>query len=255
MTLLDKIRTINKIIQDSAASAIDFENMARAVAECIGANLYVINTQGKLLGYGLDAATSCEVMVEMAKIGNAFPRSYTDSLLAVTETSVNIRRGGNCTFADKECPLGNKYATIVPICGGPRRLGTVVLSKLGEFSEADLILAEYVATVVGVEIMRAEAERLEETARHRVAVAIAIDTLSYSELEAVQNIFHELPEGEGLLVASKIADKVGITRSVIVNALRKLESAGVIEVRSLGMKGTYIKIMNEFLLEELSKVG
>ena len=43
------------------------------------------------------------------------------------------------------------------------------------------------------------------------------------------------------LFASKIADRVGITRSVIVNALRKLESAGVIESRSLGMKGTYIK--------------
>ena len=50
---------------------------------------------------------------------------------------------------------------------------------------------------------------------------------------------------EGLLVASKIADRVGITRSVIVNALRKLESAGVIESRSLGMKGTFIKVLND----------
>ena len=41
---------------------------------------------------------------------------------------------------------------------------------------------------------------------------------------------------EGLLVASKIADRVGITRSVIVNALRKFESAGLIETKSLGMK-------------------
>ena len=39
---------------------------------------------------------------------------------------------------------------------------------------------------------------------------------------------------EGILVASKIADRVGITRSVIVNALRKFESAGVIESRSYG---------------------
>ncbi len=52
----------------------------------------------------------------------------------------------------------------------------------------------------------------------------------------------------------KIADRVGITRSVIVNALRKFESAGVIESRSLGMKGTFIKILNDYLLEELEKV-
>ena len=78
--------------------------------------------------------------------------------------------------------------------------------------------------------------------------------MSYSELEAVEHIFKELNDTQGLLVASKIADKVGITRSVIVNALRKLESAGVVEVRSLGMKGTYIRILNDYLLEELERI-
>jgi len=85
-------------------------------------------------------------------------------------------------------------------------------------------------------------------------VQIAIDTLSYSELEAIEHIFDELDGEEGLLVASKVADRVGITRSVIVNALRKFESAGVIESRSLGMKGTYIKILNDYLLEDLEKL-
>ena len=45
-----------------------------------------------------------------------------------------------------------------------------------------------------------------------------------------------------------------ITRSVIVNALRKFESAGVIESKSLGMKGTYIKVLNEYLLDEVQKM-
>ena len=58
---------------------------------------------------------------------------------------------------------------------------------------------------------------------------------------------------EGILVASRVADKSSITRSVIVNALRKLESAGVIESRSLGMKGTHIKVINEKLLEYLKE--
>ena len=55
-------------------------------------------------------------------------------------------------------------------------------------------------------------------------------------------------------MASRIADRVGITRSVIVNALRKFESAGVIESRSSGMKGTYIKIVNDVIFDELDKV-
>ncbi|EFR90969.1 GTP-sensing transcriptional pleiotropic repressor CodY, partial [Listeria innocua FSL S4-378] len=44
------------------------------------------------------------------------------------------------------------------------------------------------------------------------------------------------------------------TRSVIVNALRKLESAGVIDSRSLGMKGTFIRVLNDKFLVELEKL-
>ena len=61
-------------------------------------------------------------------------------------------------------------------------------------------------------------------------------------------------KGLGNVSMNMIADKVGITRSVIVNALRKFESAGVIESRSLGMKGTHIKILNPKLLDELKKI-
>ena len=72
--------------------------------------------------------------------------------------------------------------------------------------------------------------------------------------KAIVHIFDEMNGVEGILVASKIADRVGITRSVIVNALRKFESAGVIESRSSGMKGTYIKVLNDAVFDELDKV-
>ena len=103
------------------------------------------------------------------------------------------------------------------------------------------------------EIMRMRSERIEEQARKKASVQIALATLSYSEKEAIEHIIAELDSKEGLLVASRIADKVGITRSVIVSALRKSESAGVIESRSLGMKGTYIKVLNDYLFDELGK--
>ena len=105
-----------------------------------------------------------------------------------------------------------------------------------------------------MEILREKTEEIEEEARSKAVVQMAISSLSYSELEAIEHIFEELDGKEGLLVASKIADRVGITRSVIVNALSKLESAGVIESRSLGMKGTYIKVLNDKFLVELEKL-
>ena len=97
-------------------------------------------------------------------------------------------------------------------------------------------------------------EENEEEKRKVSIVRSAINTLSYSELEAILHIFDELDGNEGILVASRIADRVGITRSVIVNALRKFESAGVIESRSSGMKGTYIKVVNDVVFDELDRI-
>ena len=41
---------------------------------------------------------------------------------------------------------------------------------------------------------------------------------------------------------------------MVVNALRKFESAGVIESRSSGMKGTYIKVLNDAIYSELDEL-
>ena len=103
-------------------------------------------------------------------------------------------------------------------------------------------------------MMRSVNEENEEDARKKQIVKSAISTLSFSEMDAIRHIFEELDGNEGILVASKIADRVGITRSVIVNALRKFESAGVIESRSSGMKGTYIKVLNDAVFEELQEI-
>ena len=133
--------------------------------------------------------------------------------------------------------------------------GTVFMYRKEHHYEIDdIILVEYGTTVVGLEMMRSVNEENAEETRKVSIVKSAISTLSFSELEAIQHIFDELDGSEGILVASKIADRVGITRSVIVNALRKFESAGVIESRSSGMKGTYIKVLNDVVFDELKKM-
>lgn len=254
-TLLEKTRDINRMVQKNAASPINFMELARILSGGIVANIYILGRKGKILGHCFNSDFVCDVMSDLVKDEHKFPPKYNEELLQNDFTSVNIKRNGICTFvADRRCRLSDKFTSFVPVIGGGERLGTIVLSKSGEFTDEDLLLAEYGATLIGMEIIRAKTEKIEVIARQKAAVSIAIDTLSYSELEAVENIFNEMKSDHGLLVASKIADKVGITRSVIVNALRKLESAGVIEVRSLGMKGTYIRIKNDYLLDELEKL-
>ncbi|MDE6419534.1 MAG: GTP-sensing pleiotropic transcriptional regulator CodY, partial [Lachnospiraceae bacterium] len=144
---------------------------------------------------------------------------------------------------------------ITPMEIAGERLGTLFLYKSdGAYDIDDIILCEYGTTVVGLEMLRSVNEENAEEVRKTQVVRSAINTLSTSEQEAVVHIFDELGGMEGILVASKIADRVGITRSVIVNALRKFESAGVIESRSSGMKGTYIRVVNDVVFDEIREL-
>lgn len=254
-TLLEKTRKINRLLQKS--EKVDYPEISRLLSDVLESNVYIANRNGTILGYSLVDGFECEIMMERVLQGGVFPERYVEWLMRITETSPNhILKNHMCAFSDDtECLFAGKFTTIVPVHGSGERIGTLIVAKFqDQFSDDDLLLAEYGATVVGMEILRDKSDRIEEEARKKATVQVALGTLSYSELEAIMHILNELDGNEGLLVASKIADRVGITRSVIVNALRKFESAGVIESKSLGMKGTYIKILNDLLLEELRKM-
>ncbi len=254
MELLEKTRKINKLLQNG--DKVEFNAIARTLRDVIGANTYIVGRKGGVKGYSLISEFECDIMKEHVLSIKRFPETYLKFIMGISETVANIPHAEQeCSFLkDAKCIFNDKMTTIVPIYGNGERLGTLIVAKYDAgFNDEDLLLVEYAATVLGVEILHDREARVAEEARKRVMVQIAFSTLSYSELEAVINILGELNGDEGLLVASKIADRVGITRSVIVNALRKFESADLIETKSLGMKGTYIRVKNEFLFDELKK--
>ncbi|WP_019413039.1 GTP-sensing pleiotropic transcriptional regulator CodY [Paenisporosarcina sp. TG20] len=256
MNLLAKTRKINSMLQASSGKKVNFKEMATTLSNVIECNVFILSRKGKLLGFEINQQIENERIIKMME-DRQFPEEYTKNLFNVNETSANLDVFNQHTvFPTENRELFKEgLTTIVPIIGGGVRLGTLILGRLkNEFEDDDLILGEYGGTVVGMEILREKSEEIEIEARNKAIVQMAINSLSYSELEAIEHIFEELEGNEGLLVASKIADRVGITRSVIVNALRKLESAGVIESRSLGMKGTYIKVLNNKFLNELAEL-
>lgn len=252
--ILVKMRKLNGILQTSGASHLSFQDLCHTMMNILDSNVYVVSKKGKILGVSLfDHQDSAVVDSELGE--KFFPTEHQEELLKINESMFNVTEEKLMSIFKDDLESYSKFVTIVPIIGNAQRLGTFIIARREEcFLEEDLILAEYAATIIGLEIMRAKSDEHEESARKKAIVQMAISTLSYSEFEAIVNIFEELDSDEGLLVASKIADKAGITRSVIVNALRKFESAGVIETRSLGMKGTYIKVLNNKLLVELEKI-
>ena len=254
-TLLQKTRRLNKTLQGYGTKGVSFMELSEILSQILDANVYIASMKGRVLGYELANGFECDIIQSEIVKEQRFPKMYNDELLRYNETNENVKEITDCVFDQvSECAYQDKITTIIPINSGGNRLGTLLLARFGRnFTEEDLILGEYSATIVGMEILRSKNDEIEKEAREKAGVQMAIGTLSYSELEAMEHIFNELDGDEGLLVASKIADRVGITRSVIVNALRKFESAGVIESRSLGMKGTHIKILNDKLIEELKK--
>ena len=230
MELLEKTRKINKLLQ--RGEKVEFNAIARLLKEVIVSNVYIVGRKGGIKGFALLDDFECDIMREQVLDLKRFPPAYLNFIMECRETVSNIGHvNEECSFLKgTKCYFGDKRTTIVPIYGNGERIGTLIVAKYDrEFNDEDLLLAEYAAAVIGVEILHERAARVEEEARKKAMVQIAFSTLS------------------------KIADSVGITRSVIVNALRKFESAGLIETKSLGMKGTYIRIKNEFLFDELNK--
>lgn len=258
-TLLEKTRQINELLQQKNTFSTDYDlpydQMANTLGDILDSNSYIISSDGSLLGFNEKHDVN-NARVKNMFVEKQFPKSYTDMVgnLSITEANITIDSDMTAFPIESRDLYPKGLTTVVPIYGAGERLGTIILSRIAEsFSEDDLVLAEYGATVVGMQILYQTSKNIEEDIRSATAVQMAVNTLSYSELKAVKAIFNALEGDEGRLTASNIADEIGITRSVIVNALRKLESAGIIESRSLGMKGTYLKVLNHRFKTELDK--
>ena len=233
--LLDKTRKINKLLHNSSSSKVVFNDICQVLMDTLSSNILVLSKKGKVLGVSFCPGVE-EIRELIAdEVGGHVDPLLNERFLGVLSTKENV----NLQTLGFEHVSSSYQGIINPIDIAGERLGTVFM---------------YRTTVVGLEMMRAVHEENAEEDRKKQVVKSAFNTLSFSELEAIIHIFDELDGDEGILVASKIADRVGITRSVIVNALRKFESAGVIESRSSGMKGTYIKVLNEVIFDELEEI-
>ncbi|MCL2286225.1 MAG: hypothetical protein FWC32_07655 [Firmicutes bacterium] len=183
-------------------------------------------------------------------------RAHTHAAVTVTNQSsqvvVELLQPNNTKSGDVEHCLG------LPIMAGDSVIGNISLCRFGDaFSKEENLALGIAISVCTIMLRQQDTKLIADKQRRREGVRNLINTLSFSELEAATEILKELEQGgknEGLLVAGHIADRLGFTRSVVTAALKKLEGASLIETRSLGMKGTFIKVKDLLLVEELGKL-
>ncbi len=207
--LLDKTRKINKLLHNNNSSKVVFNDICEVLSEILDSNILVISKKGKVLGVGLCKGVEEITELITGQVGAHIDELLNERLLSVLSTKENVNLA-TLGFMEK---IDMYQAIITPIDIAGERLGTLFIYKCdAQYDIDDIILSEYGTAVVGLEMMRSVNEESAEEQRKVNIVRSAISTLSFSELEAIQHIFDELDGNEGILVASKIADRVGPVR-------------------------------------------
>src|SRR5699024_5896549 len=130
----------------------------------------IVSKQGKLHGIGQVEAIENDRIVTMFE-NRQFPEEYVSQIMRLTESRENIEFEDEITIFPTEDSYQVSETCIFPIFGGCNRLGTLILGRSEtEFSEDDLVLAEYTATVVGMEILREKNDEVEQKARDKASI-------------------------------------------------------------------------------------
>src|SRR5699024_8711236 len=118
MSLLDKTRQINSLLQKTAGKPVNFNDMAATLSEVLTGNVFILSRRGNLIG----VATYQEIENERKKHmldERRFPEEYTTGLLSITETTDNIDTESSYSvfpYENREL-FQDRLTTIVPMIG------------------------------------------------------------------------------------------------------------------------------------------
>lgn len=246
MSILEKFHEMEILLKKEE---LELSELVSKISTLIGCNTYLVDSSGNVQCSSLPNGHDCTKFEEGMTI--ALKPEFKQRIGFVFETAANLPLE-TCFLKEDKCFKAGTFMSIVPIRNTRTATGHLLLTKIpNQFSADELLLAEVAALVVCIYYYENDSFNSDYEVRMKANAQMVLDSLSFSELKAISNVFKDLNGLEGFLVASKIADRIGISRSVIVNAMRKLESAGIVDSRSLGIKGTYVKIKNQNFLDAL----
>ena len=160
--LLDKTRKIGKLLHNNHSSKVIFSDICRVMQDTTQSNVLVISRKGKVLGLSdRDGGVICEL--SGGGVGSFLDPLLNERMLSILSTKENV----NLTTLGFDGAEEQEFSAIVtPIEIAGERLGTLFLYRREKsYSIDDIILCEYGATVVGLEMLRAVNEESAEERR------------------------------------------------------------------------------------------
>ena len=249
-----RIKFINESFAKKSALQLSFDEVCKTLAQVMSGNIIVYSVKGKILGSYLNEP---EDLVELEDVGNNLTPSASHFLEQLEETKSNIRyKEARMFFRESLSERSQrKYHTLVPIFLRGERLGTLMFARYErEYSQEDLLVGEYVALIIGMEIDKRKQWSGAEKRRSSSTAQNAFSSLSGSEKWVLKFIFEELEQQEtNRIISSRVADELCLGRSTVATALRKADVAGMIRMTSYGAKGTGVQILNREFVKLIQK--
>ena len=206
--LLDKTRKINKLLHNNHSHRVEFNDICEVLSGILESNILVISQKGKILGAASYSGIDKIGELITADTGGFVDNMLNERLLGVlsTKENVNLLTLGFSGGSERKFK-----ALIAPVDIAGERLGTLFIYKcVADYDIDDIILCEYGATVVGLEMMSSVNNENAEDERKKKIVKSAIKTLSASELQAVKAVFAHMDGMDGILVASSCSSSSSV---------------------------------------------
>lgn len=243
-TLLDKIRRISMCAKTDKSKHC-MEGLCNHAAKVLRAGILVVDDNGKIRVSETEESVS---KIPECDAGNAIDEVLNERLGNILSIKENVDAA---MLGLSEDAVGDYIFSILPMCLSGERTGTVLVYSTHPLIEEDIVFAEYFSSVAELRLFCDIRAEKQQKAAYMTAAKTGVRTLSVYERESAKRLFRGISGNDGIVVSGKVADEMGISRSTIVSALRKLEESQLIESRSSGMKGTHIQILNPYLRKEL----
>jgi transcriptional pleiotropic repressor len=246
--LLDNTRRLEKLLQEYSAPRIEFSDICRLMSDILKSDVYVFGRRGRVLGCATVSEDPIIPDFDSVVIGSRLNPKVNQRLANVLSTSENTDPVLFGIDNPNHC-----HCLVSPVVLSGSRLGTLfVVVREGTLSIDDIIICEFGATVVGMEIFRSLKEEKAADLRSEQNVKMVVETLSHSEMSALRAILTKVRSGQQVVVGTAIADEIGVARASVVNALKKCVSAGILETKSGGRNGTLIRVLNDRIYDILN---
>lgn len=116
MTLLEKTRSLNALLQKAAGKSLSFREMAEGLRGTLTGGVFVVSRRGKILGAALPSHFQDWMLKPEGQEEYRFPNETNARLLRIEATAVDV--DVQAQLAPVDVAFAGTHVTIVPIIGG-----------------------------------------------------------------------------------------------------------------------------------------